>query len=32
VRALSLSQTPAVPVNLIEQSLVDARLLCSIPG
>ena len=32
VRALSLSQTPAVPVNLIEQSLADARLLCSTAG
>ena len=32
VRALSLSQTPAVPVNLIEQSLADARLLCSTVG
>ena len=29
VRALSLSQNQAVPVNLIEQSLADARLLCS---
>jgi len=28
VRALSLSQNQAVPVNLIEQSLADARLLC----
>ena len=32
VRALSLSQTPAVPVNLIEQSLADARFLCSTVG
>ena len=32
VRALSLSQNQAVPVNLIEQSLADARLLCSIAG
>ncbi|MDD5266901.1 MAG: SNF2-related protein [Methylococcales bacterium] len=29
VRALLLSQNQAVPVNLIEQSLADARLLCS---
>ncbi len=29
VRALSLSQSPAVPINLIEQSLADARLLHS---
>ncbi|MDD1642703.1 MAG: helicase, partial [Methylococcaceae bacterium] len=29
VRALSLSQNQEVPVNLIEQSLADARLLCS---
>ena len=29
VRALSLSQNQALPVNLIEQSLADARLLCS---
>jgi hypothetical protein len=28
VRALSLSQNQAVPINLIEQSLADARLLC----
>jgi len=26
---LSLSQNQEVPVNLIEQSLADARLLCS---
>jgi len=32
VRALSLSQNQAVPVNLIEQSLADARLLCSTAG
>jgi hypothetical protein len=32
VRALSLSQNQAVPVNLIEQSLADARLLCSAAG
>jgi hypothetical protein len=32
VRALSLSQNQAVPVNLIEQSLADARLLCSSAG
>ena len=32
VRALSLSQNQAVPVKLIEQSLADARLLCSIAG
>jgi hypothetical protein len=31
-RALSLSQNQAVPVNLIEQSLADARLLCSTAG
>ena len=29
VRTLSLSQNQSVPVNLIEQSLADARLLCS---
>jgi len=29
VRVLSLSQNQAVPVNLIEQSLADARLLCT---
>jgi len=29
VRALSLSRNQAVPVKLIEQSLADARLLCS---
>ncbi|MFZ2168175.1 MAG: hypothetical protein WAW61_00915 [Methylococcaceae bacterium] len=29
VRVLFLSQNQAVPVNLIEQSLADARLLCS---
>ena len=29
VRALSLSQNQAVPAKLIEQSLADARLLCS---
>jgi ERCC4-related helicase len=29
VRALSLSQNQTVPVNLIEQSMADARLLCS---
>jgi superfamily II DNA or RNA helicase len=32
VRALSLSQNQAVPVNLIEQSLTDARLLCATAG
>ncbi|MDD5319588.1 MAG: SNF2-related protein [Methylococcales bacterium] len=32
VRALSLSQNQALPVNLIEQSLADARLLCSTAG
>ena len=32
VRALSLSQNQAVPVDLIEQSLADARLLCSTAG
>lgn len=32
VRALSLSQNQAVPVNLIEQSLADARLLCATAG
>ncbi len=32
VRVLSLSQNQAVPVNLIEQSLADARLLCSTAG
>jgi len=32
VRALSLSQNQAIPVNLIEQSLADARLLCSTAG
>ena len=32
VRALSLSQNQAVPVTLIEHSLADARLLCSISG
>lgn len=32
VRALSLSQNQAVPANLIEQSLADARLLCSAAG
>jgi len=32
VRALSLSQNQAVPVNLIEQSLADARLLSSTAG
>ena len=30
VRALSLSQNQMLPVNLIEQSLADARLLCSV--
>ncbi len=30
VRALSLSKNQALPVNLIEQSLADARLLCSV--
>ena len=30
VRALSLSQNQALPVNLIEQSMADARLLCSV--
>ena len=30
VRALSLSQNQAVPAKLIEQSLADARLLCSV--
>jgi hypothetical protein len=29
VRALALSQNQAVPIHLIEQSLADARLLCS---
>ena len=32
VRALSLSQNQAVPINLIEQSLADARLLCATAG
>ena len=32
VRALSLSQNQAVPINMIEQSMADARLLCSIAG
>jgi hypothetical protein len=32
VRALSLSRNQAVPVNLIEQSLADARLLYSSAG
>ncbi len=32
VRALSLSQNQGLPVNLIEQSLSDARLLCSTAG
>jgi len=32
VRALSLSQNQVLPVNLIEQSLADARLLCSVAG
>jgi hypothetical protein len=32
VRALSLSRNQAVPVNLIEQSLADARLLYSTAG
>ena len=32
VRAMSLSQSPSVPVNLIEQSLADARLLCASAG
>jgi len=30
VRAFSLSQNQEVPINLIEQSLADARLLCSV--
>ena len=32
VRTLSLSQNQAVPVNLIEQSLADVRLLCATAG
>ena len=30
VRALSLCQNQALPVNLIEQAMADARLLCSV--
>jgi hypothetical protein len=32
VRALSLSQNQTVPISLIEQTLADARLLCSVAG
>ena len=32
IRALSLSQNQAVPINLIEQSIADARLLCATAG